>query len=84
MAAAGIVLVAICNTNRGVPGGFVIRGVPWVVPIVLAFVVCWTFLLNRTRFGRYVYAVSYTHLMCIRDRLTGARWRSCSMRRLAA
>jgi D-xylose transport system permease protein len=57
MAAAGIVLVAICNTNRGVPGGFVIRGVPWVVPIVLAFVVCWTFLLNRTRFGRYVYAI---------------------------
>jgi D-xylose transport system permease protein len=31
--------------------------VPWVVPIVLAFVVCWTFLLNRTRFGRYVYAI---------------------------
>jgi D-xylose transport system permease protein len=57
MAAAGIVLVAVCNTNRGVKGGFVIRGVPWVVPIVLAFVVCWTFLLNRTRFGRYVYAI---------------------------
>jgi D-xylose transport system permease protein len=57
MAAAGIVLVAVCNTNRGVPHGFVIRGVPWVVPIVLAFVVSFTFLLNRTRFGRYIYAI---------------------------
>jgi D-xylose transport system permease protein len=54
-AAAGIVLVAVCNTNRGV---FVpLRGVPWVVPIVLGVLVAWTFLLNRTRFGRYVYAI---------------------------
>ena len=57
MAGAGIVLVAVCDVNRGVQGGFVIRGVPWVVPIVLAFVVSWTFLLNRTRFGRYIYAI---------------------------
>jgi D-xylose transport system permease protein len=54
-AAAGIILVAVCNTNRGV---FVpLRGVPWVVPIVLGVLVAWTFLLNRTRFGRYVYAI---------------------------
>ena len=54
-AAAGIVVVAVCNTNRGV---FVpLRGVPWVVPIVLGFLIAWTFLLNRTRFGRYVYAI---------------------------
>lgn len=57
MAAAGIVLVVVCNINRGVHGGFAIRGVPWVVPIVLGFVVAWTFLLNRTRFGRYIYAI---------------------------
>jgi D-xylose transport system permease protein len=57
MAAAGIVIVAICNTNRGVTGGSVIRGVPWAVPIVLAFVIAWTFLLDRTRFGRYIYAI---------------------------
>jgi D-xylose transport system permease protein len=56
MAAAGIVLVAICNTDRGI-AGIPLKGVPWVVPIVLAFVVAWSFLLGRTRFGRYVYAI---------------------------
>jgi D-xylose transport system permease protein len=54
-AAAGIVLVLICNADRGfvVP----IRGVPWVVPIVIGLLVAWTILLGRTRFGRYFYAI---------------------------
>ena len=54
-AAAGVVVVLICNTNRGriVP----IRGVPWVVLIVLGVLAAWTFLLGRTKFGRYVYAI---------------------------
>ncbi len=54
-AAAGVVLVVICNTNRGalVP----IRGVPWVVLIVLGVLAAWTFLLSHTRFGRYIYAI---------------------------
>lgn len=54
-AVAGIVLVVICNRDRGiiVP----IRGMPWVVPIVIAFLVAWTILLGRTRFGRYFYAI---------------------------
>jgi D-xylose transport system permease protein len=56
MAAAGIVLVAICNTDRGI-AGIPLKGVPWVVPIVLAIVVAWSFVLGRTRFGRYVYAI---------------------------
>jgi D-xylose transport system permease protein len=56
-ATAGIVLVAVCNTNRGVFAASPLRGVPWVVPIVLGFLIAWTFLLNRTRFGRYVYAI---------------------------
>ena len=34
-----------------------VRGVPWVVLIVLVVVVAWSFLLGRTRFGRYVYAI---------------------------
>ncbi len=53
--AAGIVVVLICNTNRGriVP----IRGLPWVVLIVLAVLAMWTILLGRTKFGRYMYAV---------------------------
>ncbi len=54
-AAAGIALVAICNTNRG--RLIALRGVPWVVPIVLGVLALWTVLLGRTRFGRYIYAI---------------------------
>jgi D-xylose transport system permease protein len=56
MAVAGVVVVLICNTNRGV-GFTVLNGVPWVVLVVLVVLVLWTTLLNRTRFGRYVYAI---------------------------
>jgi D-xylose transport system permease protein len=56
VAVAVFVLVAICNTNRG-HGFFPIRGVPWVVLIVIGLVAAWTFLLARTKFGRYVYAI---------------------------
>ncbi|MDQ6934712.1 MAG: ABC transporter permease [Actinomycetota bacterium] len=56
VAAAGVILVAICNTNRGL--GFTeLKGVPWVVPFVVVILVAWTVLLARTRFGRYVYAI---------------------------
>jgi D-xylose transport system permease protein len=50
-----IVVVAICNTNRAVFG--VLEGVPWVIPIVLAVLGAWTILLQRTKYGRYVYAI---------------------------
>jgi len=56
MAVAGIVVVLISNTNRGV-GFTVVKGVPWVVLVILLLLVIWTILLNRTRFGRYVYAI---------------------------
>jgi D-xylose transport system permease protein len=52
---AGVVVVLVCNTNRGIL--IPIRGVPWVVLIVLGVLGLWTFLLGRTRFGRYVYAI---------------------------
>jgi D-xylose transport system permease protein len=55
MAIAGVVVVLIGNTNRGV--AVAVRGVPWVVVVVLVVVIAWTFLLGRTRFGRYVYAI---------------------------
>ncbi len=55
VAAAGVVLLLVCNANRG--NLVVLRGVPFVVPILLAVLVGWTFLLNRMRFGRYVYAI---------------------------
>jgi D-xylose transport system permease protein len=56
MAIAGIVVVLIGNADRGtalVP----LRGVPWVVLIVLGVLAIWTVLLGRTRFGRYIYAI---------------------------
>ncbi len=56
MAVAGVVVVLIGNTDRGV-GVTVVRGVPWVVLVVLVVYVAWTFLLGRTRFGRYIYAI---------------------------
>jgi D-xylose transport system permease protein len=56
MAIAGVVVVLIGNTNRGV-GVTVVRGVPWVVLLVLVVLVAWSWLLSRTRFGRYIYAI---------------------------
>jgi D-xylose transport system permease protein len=52
---AGIGLVAICNVNRAHSG--TIEGVPYIIPIVLVVLAAWTVLLQRTRFGRYVYAI---------------------------
>ena len=54
-AAAGLAIVVVCDTNRGVLTP--VRGVPWVVLIVLGVLFAWSFLLNRTRFGRDVHAI---------------------------
>jgi D-xylose transport system permease protein len=48
-------VVAICNVNRAAFGTQ--AGVPWVIPIVLAVFFAWMTLLQRTKFGRYVYAI---------------------------
>ena len=53
--AAGIAIVWLCNTNRGIL--IEISGVPWVLLVVLGVLAAWTLLLGRTRFGRYVYAI---------------------------
>jgi D-xylose transport system permease protein len=55
IAAAGVVLVLVCNTNRS--HFATIRGIPYAVPIVGFVLVLWSFVLARTRFGRYVYAM---------------------------
>jgi D-xylose transport system permease protein len=55
MAVAGIALVAICNVNRAHVG--TIEGVPYIIAIVLVVLGASTVLLQRTRFGRYVYAI---------------------------
>jgi D-xylose transport system permease protein len=56
IAVAGIVVVLIGNTNRS-HTFIAVRGLPWVVLIVLGILVIYTVLLGRTRFGRYVYAI---------------------------
>jgi D-xylose transport system permease protein len=55
IAAAGIALVLMCNANRGalIP----VQGVPYVVLVVLGVLAVYTFMLGRTRFGRYLYAI---------------------------
>jgi D-xylose transport system permease protein len=35
----------------------VVQGVPWVVLVLVVVLVAWSFLLGRTRFGRYMYAI---------------------------
>src|ERR1700745_1841728 len=55
IAASGIVVVAICNVNRAHFG--TIEGVPYIIPIVLVVLAASTVLQQRTRFGRYVYAI---------------------------
>ena len=53
---AGFVLIL--NLERGAnPAVTSLRGVPYVVPIVLILLAAGTFVLNRTKFGRHVYAV---------------------------
>jgi D-xylose transport system permease protein len=51
----GVLLVLLCNTDRGIR--LPVYGVPWVVLVVFAVLAVWTFVLGRTRFGRYVYAI---------------------------
>jgi D-xylose transport system permease protein len=55
VAAAGVALVVVCNLNRGNLAP--LRGVPWVIPFVLAIIVMWSLFLGKTRTGRYIYAI---------------------------
>ena len=55
IAAVAVVVVFICNVNRANLG--TLEGVPWVIPIVLVVLGAWTVLLDRTRYGRYIYAI---------------------------
>ena len=57
LAVGGVVLVLICNKNRSLSLISKLQGVPYVVIVVLAVMVVYTFVLDRTKFGRYVYAI---------------------------
>lgn len=55
-AVAATALLLITNADRGV-GAFELRGMPYVIPVVFGVLILWSFVLGRTRFGRYVYAI---------------------------
>ncbi len=52
---AGVALVLICNASRS--HFATVEGIPYVIPYVLVIVVVYSWLLSRTRTGRYIYAV---------------------------
>ncbi|WP_227998905.1 sugar ABC transporter permease [Nocardia australiensis] len=51
------VATALLTVNRSRNDAIEIRGVPYVVPIVLVLLVFGTYVLNRTSYGRHIYAV---------------------------
>jgi len=54
---AGAGVVAALNLERSSNKDFPIHGVPIVIPVVIVLFVLGTFVLDRTKFGRHVYAV---------------------------
>jgi D-xylose transport system permease protein len=48
LAIAVLAVVYVCNQDRGVP---------YVMLVIAGLYIFWTFVLNRTRFGRHIYAV---------------------------
>jgi D-xylose transport system permease protein len=57
---AGVVIgiTVLLSANRAPnPNLFNISGFPWIAPVVIVLLLFWTFVLNRTRFGRHLYAV---------------------------
>ncbi len=55
LAIAGLLMVLIFNTNRG--SFIVLRGMPYALPIDFAVLAAGTFILTKTRAGRYIYAI---------------------------
>jgi D-xylose transport system permease protein len=56
LAIVGAAVVIVCSVNRG-SSLKTVTGVPWVIPIVLVVLGAWTLVLQRTRYGRYIYAI---------------------------
>ncbi len=57
LAAVVLGITALLNTNRSLNPVFPIQGIPWVLPVVAALLIFWTFVLGRTSYGRHLYAV---------------------------
>lgn len=56
LAVLGAIVVYVLNQDRGTEAR-ALSGVPIVVPVVLVLVMIGTFVLDRTRYGRYIYAI---------------------------
>lgn len=52
---AGLALVLVFNTNRGT--FIVLKGMPFAIPIDFAVLAAGTFILTKTKPGRYIYAI---------------------------
>jgi D-xylose transport system permease protein len=52
-----VIVTYILNQNRSVNENFPIKGIPYVIPLVVVLLIVWTFVLGRTTWGRHVYAV---------------------------
>jgi D-xylose transport system permease protein len=58
VAVLAIVVTWLLTLNRSPnPDLVTIQGVPYVIPIILVLLVIGTYVLNRTRYGRHIYAV---------------------------
>ena len=56
MIIGGFLLALVFNTNRG--GAFIVqRGMPFAIPIDIAMLLAGTFILTKTKTGRYMYAI---------------------------
>ena len=55
LSVAGILLVVIFNTNRGT--FIALRGMPFAIPIIFAVLAVGSFILAKTKVGRYIYAI---------------------------
>jgi len=59
---AGLAVIVLVTTyvlslNRAANPNFTLRGIPYVVPVVVVLLVAWTFVFSRTRYGRHIYAI---------------------------
>jgi D-xylose transport system permease protein len=58
LALIGAVGLYLLNQERSPnPQSTSIKGAPYVLPLIVIFMIGWTLVLSKTRFGRYVYAV---------------------------
>lgn len=60
IAAVAVVVLGVTyvlSVNRAVNRGVEIRGIPYVLPLILVLLIVLTLVLNRTAYGRHIYAV---------------------------